>query len=179
MQKDRRYISPIYTVKPWRSPYPPHRTYQLRVPLVIGYEPEQLVLCTLKNDKLRALPTRVVERKVEGKPGRWLEANVREFGNFVVANDITPPYIKPLNFKQGGKVSARVLRMKMGDDLSGVKEYRCFINGEWVLAEFDGKYATLTIDLNQVDDQVSNLDLRIFLTDCCGNEAELSYTLRR
>ena len=179
MQKDRRYISPIYTVKPWRSPYPPHRTYQLRVPLVIGYEPEQLVLCTLKNDKLRALPTRVVERKVEGKPGRWLEANVREFGNFVVANDITPPYIKPLNFKQGGKVSAHVLRMKMGDDLSGVKEYRCFINGEWVLAEFDGKYATLTIDLNQVDDQVSNLDLRIFLTDCCGNEAELSYTLRR
>ena len=179
MQKDRRYISPIYTVKPWRSPYPPHRTYQLRVPLVIGYEPEQLVLCTLKNDKLRALPTRVVERKVEGKPGRWLEANVREFGNFVVANDITPPYIKPLNFKQGGKVSASVLRMKMGDDLSGVKEYRCFINGEWVLAEFDGKYATLTIDLNQVDDQVSNLDLRIFLTDCCGNEAELSYTLRR
>ena len=179
MQKDRRYISPIYTVKPWRSPYPPHRTYQLRVPLVIGYEPEQLVLCTLKNDKLRALPTRVVERKVEGKPGRWLEANVREFGNFVVANDITPPYIKPLNFKQGGKVSARVLQMKMGDDLSGVKEYRCFINGEWVLAEFDGKYATLTIDLNQVDDQVSNLDLRIFLTDCCGNEAELSYTLRR
>lgn len=179
IQKDRRYISPIYTVKPWRSPYPPHRTYQLRVPLVIGYEPEQLVLCTLKNDKLKALPTRVVERKVEGKPGRWLEANVREFGNFVVANDITPPYIKPLNFKQGGKVSARLLRMKMGDDLSGVQEYRCFINGEWVLAEFDGKYATLTIDLNQVDDQVSNLDLRIFLTDCCGNEAELSYTLRR
>jgi hypothetical protein len=48
-----------------------------------------------------------------------------------------------------------------------------------VLAEFDGKYAALTIDLNQVDKNVSTLDLRIFLTDCCGNEAELSYNLRR
>lgn len=178
IQKDRRYISPIYTVKPWLSPYPPHRTWQLRVPLVVGYEPEQLVLCRLKDDKLTAVPTRIVERKVEGKPGRWLEADVREYGNFVVANDITPPYVKPLNFKQGGKVSARVLRMKMGDNLSGVREYRCFINGEWVLAEFDGKNSTLTIDLNQIEKQVSALDLRIFLTDCCGNETELSYSLK-
>jgi hypothetical protein len=104
---------------------------------------------------------------------------VRDFGNFVVANDVTPPTIKPLNFKAGGKVSARVLRMKMSDDLSGVREYRCFINGEWVLAEFDGKYATLSIDLNQIDKNVSSLDLRIFLTDCCGNETELSYNLKR
>lgn len=178
-QSDRRYISPIYTVKPWQSPYPPHRTWQLRVPLVVGYEPEQLVLCKLKDGKLSALPTRVVERKVEGKPGRWLEADVRDFGNFVVANDVTPPSIKPLNFKQDGRVKATVLRMKMSDDLSGIREYRCFINGEWVLAEFDGKYATLTIDLNQVDKNASTLDLRIFLTDCCGNEAELSYSLRR
>lgn len=176
---DRRYISPIYTVKPWRSPYPPHRTWQLRVPLVIGYEPEQLVLCSLKNDKLSALPTRVIERKVEGKPGRWLEADVRVFGTFVVANDVTPPSLKPLNFKSGGKVSARVLRMKMTDDLSGVREYRCFINGEWVLAEFDGKYSLLTIDLDQVDKSVTSLDLRVFLADCCGNESELAYQLRR
>lgn len=178
-QKDRRYISPIYTVKPWQSPYPPHRTWQLRVPLVIGFEPEQLVLCKLKDDKLSALPTRVVERKVEGKPGLWLEADVRDFGNFVVANDVTPPSLKPLNFKQDGKIKSTVLRMKMSDDISGVREYRCFINGEWVLAEFDGKYATLTIDLNQIDKQVSTIDLRIFLTDCCGNEAELSYKLKR
>lgn len=177
--KDRRYISPIYTVKPWQSPYPPHRTYQLRVPLVVGYEPEQLVLCTLRNDKLSALPSRVVERKIEGKPGRWLEADVRVFGTFVVACDTAAPYIKPLNFKQNGKVSASVLRMKMGDNLSGVREYRCFINGEWVLAEFDGKNALLTINLNQIDSKEQNIDLRIFLTDCCGNSKELSYRLRR
>ncbi len=179
IQKDRRYISPIYTVKPWQSPYPPHRTWQLRVPLVIGFEPTQLVLCTLRDDKLSALPTRVVERRIEGKPGRWLEADVRVFGNFVVASDTSAPYVKPLNFKQGGKVTASSLRMKMGDNLSGVREYRCFINEEWVLAEFDGKTATLSIDLSQVSKSTKTLTLNIFLTDCCGNATEVVYHLKR
>ena len=179
LQKDRRYISPIYTVKPWKSPYPPNRTWQLRVPLVIGYEPTQLVLCTLRDDKLSALPTRVVERRIEGKPGRWLEADVRVFGNFVVASDTSAPYVKPLNFKPGGKVSVSALRLKMGDNLSGVLEYRCFINDEWVLGEFDGKTATLSIALNQVPSSVKNLDVNIFLTDCCGNATEVVYHLKR
>lgn len=179
LQKDRRYISPIYTVKPWKSPYPPNRTWQLRVPLVIGYEPTQLVLCTLRDERLSALPTRVVERRIEGKPGRWLEADVRVFGNFVVASDTSAPYVKPINFKPGGKVTASALRLKMGDNLSGVREYRCFINNEWVLGEFDGKTATLSIALDQVSSSVKNLDVNIFLTDCCGNANEVVYHLKR
>lgn len=175
---DRRYISPIYTVKPFRSPYPPHRTWTLRVPVVIGYEPEQLVLCQLKGDKPTALPTRLIERRIEGKPGRWLEASVRAFGNFVVMSDTTAPYVKPLNFKEGKK-AGRVLNMKMGDNLSGVVEYRCFINGEWVLGEFDGKSATLSINLAQVSSSVSSLELRIFLTDACQNSREVVYRLKR
>ncbi len=178
IQKDRRYISPIYTVKPWKSPYPPHRTWTLRVPLVVGYEPEQLVLCRLVDDKPSALPTRIIERRIEGKPGRWLEAEVRQFGNFVVMNDTTPPYVRPINFKANGKVTTRELHMKMGDNLSGVREYRCFINGEWVLAEFDGKTATLSIRLDQVDKLSGPFELRIFLTDCCNNHREVLYRLK-
>jgi hypothetical protein len=146
--------------------------------VVIGYEPEQLVLCQLKGGKPTALPTRLIERRIEGKPGRWLEASVRAFGNFVVMSDTTAPYVKPLNFKEGKKVG-RVLNMKMGDNLSGVVEYRCFINGEWVLGEFDGKSATLSINLAQVPSSVSSLELRIFLTDACQNSREVVYRLKR
>ena len=177
-QKDRRYLSPILTVKPWCSPYPPHYTYQIRVPLLIGYEPEQQVICSLNGTSLSALPTRVVERRIEGKYGRWLEADSRVFGNFVVAVDTTAPYVKPINFKQGGK-APKVLNMKMGDNLSGVSEYRCFVNEQWVLAEFDGKTATLSIDLKQADPYATTLDLTIFLTDCCGNHKEINYSLTR
>lgn len=178
LQNDRRYISPIYTVKPWQSPYPPHRTWTLRVPVVVGYEPEQLVICQLTGNRASALPTRLIERNIEGRPGRWLEADVRSFGNFVVMSDDKAPYVKPLNFKQGGKVG-KVLRMQMGDNLSGVAEYRCFVNGQWVLSEFDGKSATLTIDLGQLPALATDLELRIFLTDRCHNSSELVYHLKR
>ena len=104
---------------------------------------------------------------------------MRVYGNFVVASDTSAPYVKPLNFKQGGKVTASSLCMKMGDNLSGVREYRCFINGEWVLSEFDGKTATLSIDLGQVPQSVKAFDLNIFLTDCCGNSTEYAYKLKR
>ena len=69
--------------------------------------------------------------------------------------------------------------MKMGDNLSGVREYRCFINNEWVLGEFDGKTATLSIDLSQVPKSTKQLDLNIFLTDCCGNAREVVFHLKR
>ena len=69
--------------------------------------------------------------------------------------------------------------MKMGDNLSGVREYRCFINGEWVLAEFDGKSATLSIRLDQVDKLSGPFELRIFLTDCCNNHREVLYKLNK
>ena len=178
IQKDHRYISPIYTVKPWKTPYPPHCTWTLRVPLVIGYEPEQLVLCRLSGDYASAMPTRIVERRIEGKPGRWLEADVRWYGNYVVKCDTSAPYVNPTNFTQGGKVTGRYLTMTMGDNLSGVKEHRCFINGEWVLSEFDGKGSVLSIDLAQVENLSGSFELRIFLADKCGNSRELVYHLR-
>lgn len=176
---DRRYISPIVTVKPWISPYPPHHTWTLRMPLVIGYEPEQLVICRLIGDNAAALPTRIVERKIEGKPGRWLEADVREWGNFIVKADTAAPWVKPLNFKNGNRFTGRVLNLRMSDNLSGVRSYRCFINGEWVLSEFDGKSATLSINMAQIDSSIKDFELRIFLTDACGNSREQVFTLRR
>lgn len=179
MQNDRRQISPIITVRPWLTPYPPHRTWTLRMPLVIGYEPEQLVICRLNGESASALPTRIVERKIEGKPGRWLEADVRQWGNFVVKADTEAPYVKPINFKNGTRATAKVLTLKMWDNLSGTTSYRCFINGEWVLSEFDGKTATLSINLAQVDAAVKDLELRIFLTDACGNAREQVYSIRR
>lgn len=180
VQSDRRYISPIVTVRPWRSPYPPHRTWTLRVPLPIGYEPEQLVLCRLDNrENASALPTRIVERRVEGKHGRWLEADVRQWGSFVVKADTAAPWVKPINFKSGAKFTGKVLNLKMSDNLSGVRSYRCFINGEWVLSEFDGKSATLSINLSQIPADEKDITLNVFLTDCCENAREQIFVIKR
>lgn len=178
-QFDRRQISPVVTVRPWLSPFPPHRTWTLRMPIPIGYEPEQLVICRLNGDNASAQSTRIVERKIEGKPGRWLETDCRWWGNFVVKADTAAPWVKAVNFKNGARFTGKVLNLKMWDDLSGVREYRCFINGEWVLAEFDGKSATLSIKLSQVPAADKDLELKVFLTDACGNAREQTFAIKR
>lgn len=176
---DRRYISPVVTVKPWRSPYPPHKTFTLRLPLPVGYEPSQLVVCALKNDKPTACPTRLVTRRTEGRTGEWLEADVRDFGLFVVACDTEAPAVRPLNFAEGKKVKESQLRMRISDNLSGIRDYRCFINDEWVLAEFDGKSSTLTVSLNKPQKITGGrpIRLRVTLTDCCGNVKDVTYRI--
>lgn len=179
-QKDRRFISPVITVQPWRSPYPPHKTWQLRMPVPIGYEPSQLVICSLYKDKLTSKPTRLIERRIEGKPGLWLEADLRCFGQFVIASDTTAPQVKPYNFKDGKKCASRVLKMKITDNLAGIKEYKCFMNGDWVLAEFDGKYSLLTVNMRDVPAaslRSQTNQFRVVVTDCCGNTRDVTYNL--
>lgn len=178
-QKDRRFLSPIITVQPWRSPYPPHKTWQLRMPIPVGHEPSQLVICSLYKDKLTSQPTRVVERRIEGKQGQWLEADLRCFGKFVVAADTEAPTVKPTNFKEGKKCS-RVLKMKITDNLAGIQEYKCFMNGDWVLAEFDGKYSQLSValrDVPQASLRTGVNQFRVVVTDCCGNTQDVTYNL--
>ncbi len=75
--------------------------------------------------------------------GRWhdgvVETNVRSFGDFFVALDTVPPTIKP-QFKNGENVSKlSQLKIKIGDNLSGVATYTAYIDNEWALFEYDAK----------------------------------------
>jgi len=198
---DRRYISPILTVKPWESPFPPNHTYKIRMAAPVDFDPESMVICSLQQDRPKALPTRVVNRKVLGKEGLWLEADVRCFGQFVVMPDTTAPTVKPLNFADGKQFGNSPLRMRVSDNLSGIRSYRCHVNGEWVLAEFDGKDASLTLQLPPLDQLpspasvlpvVADIDdspapnadniallLHVVLTDCCGNVREATYRIMK
>lgn len=68
----------------------------------------------------------------------FISTKVREFGDYVVIADTLTPTIKPLtNMKEvdaNGQLTFRVI-----DDLSGIESYNGYINGEWVLFEYDKK----------------------------------------
>lgn len=171
VKTDKRHIAPILTVAPRVSPYPPHKTYKIRLPLPVGYDEEKLVICYLDDTRTKACPTRL--------DGKWLEADVRDFGNFTVMQDTAAPTVRPVGFKNGSRITGNLLQLKMTDDLSGVKEYKCYINGRWVLAEYDGKYNLLNIkDVRARLTEPKNT-LRIVLTDGCDNTRDVTYTLLR
>jgi len=74
-----------------------------------------------------------------------MKARVREFGKYTVMADTTAPVIKPVNVKEGMKVSAlRELRFRISDNFSGINTYRGTLNGAWILMDYDAKNRLLT-----------------------------------
>ena len=74
----------------------------------------------------------------------YVKATPRNFGSFYIAVDTVAPSIIPLNISDG-KNMAGIFRMnfKIRDNLSGIKSFNGYIDGNWVLMEFDTKTATL------------------------------------
>lgn len=70
----------------------------------------------------------------------YVVAPIRAFGDFAIAVDTTAPTITPLSIKDKNTLTeSSQLRFKITDNLSGVKNYRGTIDGNWVLFEYDGK----------------------------------------
>ena len=90
-----------------------------------------------KNDDLRT------------KGGKWkngfITAKVREFGRYTVVVDTIAPEIKPLNIHNKKKIyNYKTIKIKIIDDLSGIKFYRGTMNHKWILMEYDAKNDLLT-----------------------------------
>ncbi|MCK4406543.1 MAG: M23 family metallopeptidase [Bacteroidales bacterium] len=90
-----------------------------------------------KNDDLRA------------KGGKWkngfITAKVREFGRYTVIVDTIAPEIKPLNIHNKKKIyNYKTIKIKIIDELSGIKFYRGTMNDKWILMEYDAKNDLLT-----------------------------------
>jgi hypothetical protein len=66
--------------------------------------------------------------------------------------------------------------VKISDNLSGINTYHCYLNGTWILAEYDGKSATLTINAGTKLKAGRNT-LRVDLSDLAANTTSALYTL--
>lgn len=104
-----------------------------------------------------------------------ITTEVREFGKYGLALDTIPPEITPLNFFKGKKIGVEPgIRFKITDELSGIQSYNGYINGHWVLFEYDPKSDLLFYEF---DDRLSKsekkYELEIVLTD--NRENKTSY----
>lgn len=76
--------------------------------------------------------------------GQWdyhsIGFRTRDLVPFTIATDTIAPSIRALGKRYG------VVRFKISDDLSGVKEFRAELNGEWILMNYDAKQDLLWSD---------------------------------
>ncbi|QCX39829.1 M23 family metallopeptidase [Aureibaculum algae] len=87
----------------------------------------------------------------------------RSLGNYTLAIDSVAPKISPVNFKDKQWLSKyRYLKLKITDNLSGIKSYRGEIDGKWVLFEYEPKKNVLTYDFN--DGKIEGVKHKLKLT---------------
>jgi Peptidase family M23 len=106
------------------------------------------------------------------KKGNILSARTKTLDTYIIGVDTENPEIKPLNFQNGKWLSKyRYLKLKIKDDISGIKNYRATVNGKWILMEYEPKKNILTYDFNDniVTDTKNNL--KIIVTDNVGNSS--------
>jgi murein DD-endopeptidase MepM/ murein hydrolase activator NlpD len=154
---------------------PVHQVQNRYTPLHTGFElwiKPSIVLGTLQNKAL------IVSTGGASQGGSFsdgfVKANPRSFGSFYIAVDTIAPTITALNISEGksmrgiGKMS-----FKIRDNLSGIKSFNGYIDGKWVLMDFDAKTATLS---HSFDGTLSNgkHNLELIVVDMKDNTKTLT-----
>ncbi|NQY05615.1 MAG: M23 family metallopeptidase [Flavobacteriaceae bacterium] len=106
------------------------------------------------------------------KTSTTFETKTKTLGKYTLTIDNQKPKILPYNFKSKKWLSNyRYLKVKIADDLSGVRRYRATINGKFILMEYDYKKDLLTYDFN--DNIITDTEnkLKVIVTDNVGNSS--------
>ncbi len=137
-----------YEVEEGPVPHAYSKMHQIHHPLVPLHLP---IAVSIKADpKLEAFKDKaiIVNQNRVSQGGQFengfVKTTLRSFGKFYIAIDTVAPKITPLNISAGKNMSGiSKMTFKITDNLSGIKSYEGYLNGEWVLMEFDAKSSTL------------------------------------
>lgn len=98
----------------------------------------------------------------------WAVAESKYFGNYQLKRDEVAPTIISHNIK-GTSIYSTSLIWRISDDASGLKEYDVFIDGEWILGEYEYKNDQLIVDRSNIK---GLHEVKVIVTDNCGNKQE-------
>jgi len=127
MFSDLHYVHDKYT--------PVHKAYTLSIkPTSIPEGKESKMLIVRLDD----------DQKMNGINGIWadgyLSADVLAFGRFFIGIDTIAPVISAYGLTPGANLRGnKEIKIKITDELSGIKSYEPSIDGNWALFEYDQK----------------------------------------
>ncbi len=152
---------------------PVHKKATLRIKPKTDYIGDTLLYVALlnTNNKFVFLGNKTVDD--------YIEAKTNVLGSYLIARDTIAPSIIPVNFKTNSSISENwSLRVEIEDKETGIKDYAMFVNGRWVLADYDAKNKLL---MYQIDNHIKEGDniLKVVVTDMVGNKNIYSTTLTR
>ncbi len=97
---------------------------------------------------------------------------VKALGNFTLSEDTVAPTITIAKPITGKWISGtRYLQLSIRDDMSGIKTINGWLNGKWILFEYEHKTRKITHDFNDGIAANGRNELKVEVTDNVGNSA--------
>lgn len=94
--------------------------------------------------------------------GSAIQFKTRYLGDFMLINDNEAPSIRP------SRIDSTYLSFVISDNLSGIKAFNCYVDGEWVLMDYEYKNGRIwSIKLDK--DRMFSGDLKLEVVDNVGN----------
>lgn len=94
----------------------------------------------------------------------------RYFGDYYIYHDTIAPVIKPLNIYNGKNVrNQNTIDFRITDNLAGIQSYNAYVDGKWILMEYDYKRARLTHFKHKVIASGKH-QFKLVVVDVVGNE---------
>jgi hypothetical protein len=100
-------------------------------------------------------------------------------GKYIIRYDSIPPVIYRINFPDKKWISNyRYLRFRMKDN-TGIRSVNAYIDGKWILIEWDYKTGKAFYDFNDLKFPGTKHQLKIVVTDKTGNKTKKTLTFYR
>ncbi len=94
---------------------------------------------------------------------------VKILGTYKLVTDTVAPTITIAKPIEGKWVSADTIQLSIADKLSGIKTYNGYLNGKWVLFEYDNKTRKITHRFSDGRVQEGANELKVVVADAVGN----------
>ncbi|MEQ3661997.1 MAG: M23 family metallopeptidase [Flavobacterium sp.] len=104
------------------------------------------------------------------RKGNSFKLYTRNLGKYKLSQDYDAPRIYNVNFVEGKNLKNQTtISVYIADNLSGIDTYNAYLNGEWILMEYDYKTKKLIHRLDEKKYKEGRNDLKIIVTDDMQN----------
>jgi hypothetical protein len=98
---------------------------------------------------------------------------IKEFGDICIVADTIAPVISSLSIKDKKTLMEQArMRFKITDNLSGIKKFNGYIDGKWVLFEYDQKSNTVVYNFDEHISKGKNHSIKFIVEDLKNNKKE-------
>jgi hypothetical protein len=118
---------------------------------------------------------KIINRKISyissKKNKSYIYASTSSLGEYIISKDSLKPDIEPINFKNNSNIKVKnTLKLRLKDDLSGIKNYSSYFNGNWALFEYEPKSNMIFHNLSDGIIKDGENELIIKYEDGVGNK---------